>query len=405
MQEPLTISADPPGSVFIEVARWGEERAWVGADPYEGLNTTLGRLAPSRRARQAAVQLYKRLPVTPPWPLRATPEPNAKALALALSAYSTRAGRTLPQAERWLGALPAQLERLNLADGDQAAWGYPFDAQTRHLFYDRTTPNAIATCFVVDALLDAADATSQTQHAELALRARPFLLSLGSEHAGRPYFSYVRAGSELIHNANLMVCGALARLQGVDPDEEAATAVRATATTTIELQRPDGLWPYGEATNLQWADNFHTAYVLDGLSAVSGEFGIGSQALRRGIDAWWSAFFEPDGWARYFPRSRYPLEAHSCASAIDLLCALGEPDSPDAGHSFIERARHVADTAIRELWMPDAGRFAFRRTARGRNGRAFMRWTNAPMFRALARLVSRDDSLTDSGVSSLKAAS
>ena len=32
---------------------------------------------------------------------------------------------------------------------------------------------------------------------------------------------------------------------------------------TAQHQRPDGSWYYGEADNLHWVDNFHTAYVLD----------------------------------------------------------------------------------------------------------------------------------------------
>jgi hypothetical protein len=360
----------------------------VGADPYEGLNTPAGRLARSRRPRQAAVQVYKRLPFPPPWPLRAAPQPNAKALALALSAYSTPAGRTLPGAARFLTTLPAELERLNLLGRDQAAWGYPFDAQTRHLFYDRRTPNAIATCFVVGALLDAARATGEARYAELALRARPFLLSLAATKGSRLYFSYVRAGSELIHTANLLVCGALARLDTIEPLDRAKDAVRRAAQTTLALQRDDGLWDYGEAGNLRWADNFHTVYVLDGLLSVERAFGLGTAALRRGVAAWRERFFEADGWARYYPERHFPLESHCCASAIDLVCALagsGVGGQLAELHSFGER---VAGTAIRELWLEDEGRFAYRRGARGLNRRAFMRWTNAPMFRALARLES-----------------
>jgi hypothetical protein len=375
--------------VLSQLERWGAQRDWVGADPYEGLNTSAGRLVRSRRARQAVTQIYKRLPASPPWPLRAQAQPNAKALALALSAYSTPAGSALSGAERFLTRLPSELERLNLLDRGQAAWGYPFDAQTRHLFYDRRTPNAIATCFVVAALIDAAEATGDARHSELALRARPFLRSLATEHGGRPYFSYVQTGSELIHNANLLVCGALARLHRLSPDEEARETLLEAAATTVDLQRPDGLWPYGEAANLQWTDNFHTAYVLDGLRAVTETYGLGASALARGVAAWRQAFFEPDGWARYFPHSHFPLEAHCSASAIDLLCVLPrhphDPAEDDRGAGLAER---VGETAIRELWMPGEGRFAFRRTPRGRNGRAFMRWTNAPMFRALARLAS-----------------
>jgi hypothetical protein len=388
VQADLTAPRSSLAIVLGELEHWGAERGWVGSDPYEGLNTPAARLARSRRPRQAAIQIYKRLPIAPPWPLRASPQPNAKALALALSAYSTPAGSTLPNAERFLTNLPARLDQLKLLDGEHAGWGYPFDVQTRHLFYDRRTPNAIATCFVVGALLDAAKATGDSRPSEQALRARPFLLSLAAKHVGRPYFSYVRTGSELIHNANLLVCGTLARLHRLAPDEGLRGLVTDASATTVELQRPDGLWPYGEAENLQWADNFHTAYALEGLSSVAPVFGLGAPELKRGLAAWRARFFELDGWARYYPDTRFPLEAHCCASAIDLACALsgsGIGGEPAELRLFGEL---VAATAIRELWLEGEGRFAYRRGPRGLNRRAFMRWTNAPMFRALARLQS-----------------
>lgn len=384
--------------ILEQLERWGAGRDWVGPDPYEGLNTPLGRLAPSKRGRQAVIQAYKRFPVRPPWPLLATPKPNAKALALVLSAYASPAGRRLPAADEFLTQLPRRLERLNLSDAG-AAWGYHFDAQTRHLFYSRETPNAIATSFVVGALCDAAEATGERRHAELALATRPYLLSLLKEAPGRgPFFAYVEQGSELIHNANVLVCGAVARLHGLRRDDASESAVRSAVTTTLSRQREDGLWAYGEAPNLAWADNLHTAYILEGLARVEDAFGIGTDALEHGLGAWRGSFFEADGWARYYPDHRFPLEAHCCASAIDLLCQL-ERRRPDP--AYIALAERIAGTAIRELWLPERGCFAFRRTALGLNRRAFMRWTNAPMFRALARLCGRLESrATATGVSS-----
>ena len=375
--------SDAPATVLAALERWGAERDWVGPDPYEGLSSALGRAARGKRPRQLVVQAYKRLPVPPPWPLRARPRPNAKALALALSGYATPAGRRLAGAAEHLEGIPARLEALSAG----GAWGYPFDAQTRHLFYPDGSPNAIATCFAVGALLDAHGAGGDPRSLRLALGARPFLLSLRHTAPGHgPFFAYVPSGSELIHNANLLVCGALARLHAVEPDPEAERAAREAAATTIAAQPPDGLWPYGEAPNLGWVDGFHTAYVLEGLMHVGAAFGIGADALERGLGAWRERLIEPDGWARYYPDAHHPLEAHSCASAIDLLTDLA-PGRPD-GAELLAQAGEVADVAIRELWLPRAGRFAFRRGARGLNHRAFMRWTNAPMFRALARLVS-----------------
>lgn len=384
--------------ILRRLERWGTERAWVGPDPYEGLNSALGRRARSRRARQLVIQAYKRLPIDPPWPLRAPRMPNAKALALALAGYSTPAGRELPGADEFLSRLPAQIEALNLRP-DGAAWGYHFDVQTRHLFYDRRTPNAVATTFVVGALCDAAEASGDDRHLQLALAARPFLLSLLKEASGHgPFFAYVDAGSELIHNANLLVCGALARLHLVEADQSAVPMVEDAVATTLRRQRADGLWSYGEAPNLGWADNFHTAYVLEGLARVHEAFGVGGDALRRGLSAWRERFFEADGWARYYPDRRYPLEPHSCASALDLLLVARELDP---GETDAEMGERIASSAIRELWLEDPGRFAFRRTARGLNRREFMRWTNAPMFKALAGLVSYAPRAGDGDASAL----
>ncbi len=385
-----TANSDLPG-VLRRLERWGAKRAWIGPDPYEGLNTPLGRVAPTRRARQATIQLFKRSPVQPPWPLRARHAPNAKTLALALAGYATPAGGVLRGADEWLDHIPPILERLDLGTHG-SAWGYHFDVVTRNISYGRSTPNAIATCFVVEGLLDAHRATGRDRLAELARAARPFLLSLlrrDPEHG--PYFAYVPAGSPLIHNANLLVCGALARLDAIEPHPEAAQAVADAAGTTIALQRDDGLWPYGETPNYGWIDNFHTAYTLDGLRHVEAAFGVGATAFARGVAAWRRAFIGPDGWARYFPDRRFPLEAHCYASAIDLLCApAGHPERPED----TDLARRVADGAVRELWVPEADRFAFKRTARGLNRRAFVRWTNAPMFRALARLLSSQPAST-----------
>jgi hypothetical protein len=376
-------SADTPLHSILEyLESWSAERSWVGPDPYEGLNSPLGRVAPGRIGRQAVTQAYKRIPFSPPWPLRCEPRPNAKALALALSGYATSAGRSLAGASEQLEALPRRLEALNLLHNG-AAWGYPFPVQTRAIRYGPETPNAIATCFVVGGLCDAAATADDERSAGLALAARPFLLSLRRESDHGSYFAYVPDGSALIHNANLLVCGALARLHAIQPDPEAETTATEAAATTLGLQRDDGLWRYGEASGYEWVDTFHTAYVLDGLHSVEAVFGNGSEALTRGFEAWRSAFIEPDGWARYYPDRRFPLETHCSASAIDLLVLLG---SHHAGN--LELARRVAETAVRELWIEDEGRFAFRRTQRGLNRREFMRWTNAPMFKALALLAS-----------------
>ena len=361
--------------VLAELAAWGSARDWIGPDPYEGLNAPAGALARrSPRAMQAVIQLNRRSPVAPPWPLRARSQANAKVAGLVLSAYSLPGGAGLPDASGWVTRMQDRLEDLRLESG---AWSYHFDVQTRHLFYGRTTPNAIATCFAIRGLLDSGD------RIDLALGAKPFLASLlrDSEH-GR-FFAYVPAGSELIHNANLFVCGTLARLLRLEPDEGLAAIVDEAAETTLRLRREDGNWPYGERADLTWRDSFHTAYILEGLARLSGH----REVLADAIDRWVDAFFDHRATATYHPNRPHPADAHSAASAIDTMC-IAAGVLPEQRDRLIEQAHRVAERAIELLWLPNEHRFAMQVNARGVNRREFMRWTNAPMFEALARLVS-----------------
>lgn len=369
-------AADRVADVFARLAKWGAERRWVGPDPYEGLNVPLARIAPGKKGRQAVVQAYKRLPFSPPWPLSAPRRANSKTLGLVVSGYSTAAGARLESA----GMRTALVDQLATMRIESArAWGYHFDLQTRHLFYEGSAPNAVATCFVAQGLLDAGDDAA----IELALETRPFLRSLLRDGASGSFFAYVGAGSRLVHNANVLVAGTLARLHEIEPDDGiAASAVTATETT-IRAQDAAGLWPYGDAAGLEWADNFHTAYILENLLHTERVFGVGADAFARGIESWRDRFFDADAGARYEPDDQYPQEAHSFASAIDLCCAAREI-SP----GWLDFGERIAARAIDLLWLEDEGRFAYRISRTGRNKREFMRWTNAPMFRALSRLLS-----------------
>lgn len=371
-------------TVFRRLERWGAERGWIGPDPYEGLNTPIARLAPGIKGRQAVVQAYKRAPFSPPWPLSTPPLANAKALGLVLSGYCTPAGAQLCDREA-RARLVERLSQMRIRTRRGWGWSYHFDVQTRHLFYGRSTPNAVATTFVVTGLLDAYERSGEDAYAELALASRPFLLSLADRPQGSDtYFAYVAGGSRLIHNANLLVCATLARLHDLLPDDAAAALAIDAAETTIRAQRDDGLWTYGSGEDLTWADNFHTAYILESLAHTDRTFSIGEDALRTGLPVWRQRFFDSALSARYHPDAPYPLETHSFASAIDLCCT-----ARSFGPDLTDMARRVASRAIELLWIPEEGRFAFRVSRWGLNRREFVRWTNAPMFRALGRLLAQ----------------
>ena len=127
------------------------------------------------------------------------------------------------------------------------------------------------------------------------------------------------------------------------PDPIAEQAAQEAAATTIALQGPDGLWAYGERSDLRWQDCFHSVYLLEGLARLDDVFGIGAEALQRGLRAWRRAFIEADGAASMHPGQRFPLEAHCYSSAIDLLWGLYKRDGND---ETLHTAVRVASSSL-----------------------------------------------------------
>ena len=77
--------------------------------------------------------------------------------------------------------------------------------------------------------------------------------------------SYFPAQDIQVHNANTLGAGLLARTFGHTRKDSYRGLAEKAIRYTVRHQRRDHSWYYGEADNLHWVDNFHTAYVLDSL--------------------------------------------------------------------------------------------------------------------------------------------
>lgn len=362
------------------IRRWGEARDWRGADPYDGLNsplapalslgTPLGRRLLTQAVKLSPLDLRPVLRIRPTW--------NAKAIGLVASAYARLAASgdesARPHAERWLDWLTTN----HSGDDSGLAWGYPFEVQTRFFRYGRGTANTIATSFVAHAFLDAAELLADKRWREPAESAAGYLSErLLHREGGREYFRYVRHEPELVHNANLLACSVLARTGRGD---EAARAIQAT----LAAQHADGSWSYAEGPHGNWVDNFHTGYVLESLAhcaSVSPDVG---QHLDRGIGYWQCELFQDDGTPRPAPGRNLPIDAHDYATAVETWLAVAGR-RPEA----LDHARRLASLLVERMLDPQGFvRFQQRRYWTSRV--AFVRWTTAPSFRALAGLQAHD---------------
>lgn len=366
-----------------------ERAGHAGWDPYDALSSPpLAALARTRLMRGAAIQAVKRSPVNLR-PLLGVPrQQHTKGLALLASAHAVLAGPGGRGAHRSraLEMGDALAERA-LPAGGGFGFGYDFDVQTRWAHYRRGEANAIVTCFAVNALIDVAQIGGEDhRYAELIAGARLYVGSALSTASGdERFFSYVEGSMTAIHNANVLVAGMLARSNDGDPD--LSELARDAALYSVRRQRPDGSWPYGDSSGLEWVDGYHTAYVLEGLAQVHDHWGgdeVG-EALQRGLDFYIDRLFDQDGAPRATVGARFPIDIHASSTAIGTLSrlrALDERALPVAGR--------VLDWTLANMVRHD-GRFAFRLHRHMRNSVPYLRWSDAHMLLALGRYLEAVD--------------
>jgi hypothetical protein len=371
---------DPVRDAVGRIATWGEARDWRGYDPYDALNspvagalslgTPLGRRLFTQAVKLSPLNLRPLLRIRPSW--------NAKAIALVASGYARLAGTgdaaAREHAQRWLEWLANS--------HSEWGWGYHFPVQTRFFAYPRGLPNTIATSFAAQSFLDAWELLGDERAARHALDVCDFLVDGMRTGGARPYFRYLAGEDELVHNANLLACAVLARAARLSGDSSLFDPARAAVETSLAAQRPDGSWPYADATGHDWVDNFHTAYVLDALAeCVRAVPGV-AEPLDRGVRFWEHELFLDDGTPKYFQDRLLPLDAHCYATAIDTWLSLAER-RPDA----LERAERVALLLVERMLDP-RGYVHFQRRRLWTSRVPFTRWTTAPTFRALAGVLA-----------------
>jgi len=394
MNEPSTEQA------FDELFEWCRRREFSGYDPFDGLNSRVFQSTPFRQSRTARLiqtQLLKRSPVNLRSLARVSAEKNSKGIALfALASLSTYRRRRTVQAESEARALLDELLRMKISGYSGAAWGYNFDWQNRNFFAPRGTPMIVPTAFAARAFLEAYEIFKDEDYLRTARTTCDFILndlkrtSEPDDTDGEFCFSYSPLDGTKVFNSSLFAAETVICVGAITGDfkfrEQGQQLALRAANYVTRRQRDDGSWGYGAGDSQQWVDNFHTAYVLLSLSRImkcSGGAIDLTPALERGYRFWRDRFFLADGWPKYYHDALYPADAHSAATAIVTLVELQELDS-----EAIVLAERIAGWALRNL-RDSRGFFYYQRRRFYTVRTPFMRWTQAWMLYALARLLER----------------
>ena len=390
---------------FADLFQWCRTRKFAGYDPFDALNSRVFQSTPLRHSRSARLiwtQLSKRSPLNLRSLAGVPQQTNSKGLALfALAALANYRRLRTAEAKTEVRELLHQLLESRINGYSGAAWGYNFAWQSRNFYAPQGTPMIVPTAFAARALIEASQTFAGSENGG---RARdPYLLVARSscdfilndlkrtvESETEVCFSYSPLDQTRIFNASLLAAETLASVGALTGETHWGDLAIRAARYVVRAQRADGSWGYGADPGQEWVDNFHTAYVLVSLARIRKECGGNNadldQALRRGYAFWRERFFLADGWPKYYHDSLYPADAHAAATAIVTLLELQDLDP-----SAAELAERIADWALRHL--RDRQGFFYYQRKRFYTGRTpYMRWTQAWMLYALARLLEERSS-------------
>jgi len=376
-------------AAYDELFSWCREHDFAGHDPFDALNSRVFQSTPlsqSRNARFIWTQLVKRSPADLRALAQVPPERNAKGIALfALAQVANYRRVKTEESEKQVRSFLAGLLSMKIEGYSGSCWGYNFDWQSRNFFAPRDTPTIVPTAFAARALIEASRDLQDFQDLQDVLRSVcEFILKdlpRSVNNDNELCFSYAPNSNTRIFNASLLAAEVLAGVGLLDPVERATRYV-------VNNQRPDGSWSYGTDPKQSWIDNFHTAYLLFSLKRIIDVAPFGSQfkpALERGYEYWKNNFFLAEGWPKYYHDDPYPADAHAAASAIVtfLECAELDNDAP-------RLARDVATWTIQNL-RDKRGFFYYQRRRFYTVRKPYMRWTQAWMLYALARLLEEQN--------------
>jgi hypothetical protein len=369
----------------VETLRtWIETRQFAGYEPFDLLNSPYLSGAWARKALPAIllIQAGKRFAgLRLRQALKIPPSRNPKALGLCLSSYCdlARAGYDVSSEAAWL---KNELVRLRSPHEAEYCWGYDWEfVSLRGPRLPAFAPNSIASYFCGTALMEMHKVFADSEALEiLATR-----LNHSFESREELCFSYTPEDKTQIYNSSALAAVFLARIGSLRENQE-YLSLSLAHKAMVFLQRGQletGGWYYGRLRRQHWIDGFHTSYNVCALldyERITGDRAF-KDVMLLGHHYYQTNFFTGDGAPKYFHDRTFPIDIHACSQAILHFIAFSSID-PDA----LELARKTFRWTMKNMAAPD-GAFYYQRHRLWTNRALYMRWGQAWMLHALAKLL------------------
>jgi rhamnogalacturonyl hydrolase YesR len=379
--------------VYESVCRlsdWLEKNDYSGYDTFDGLSARLLRPLTfnNRFLKMALQQGVRRFPINLRPLIGVEKSRSTKGMGFLARGFMRLHEATGDTAWRDKATLALQWLIDNQATGyTGSSWGNHFDYQSRVSYVPKGVPSVVWTSLIGHAFLDAYAHFKSDRYLQVAISACEHILhDLRTFPEGDAVcIGYFPGLDGKVHNANTLGASLLARTYAYTRNEPYRVLAQKAMQYTARHQRPDSSWYYGEAANLHWVDNFHTAYVLDCFKYYAESTGDVQfeRNLTDGYRYWKSTFFLPDGTPRYYNHKTLPIDIQCCSQAIDTLVFFHDRD-PES----LPLALRVAEWTIKHM-QDRTGYFYYRRYSRWLvNKTPTLHWGQATMLSALGSLYS-----------------
>lgn len=372
--------------------QWIEAEQFRGYDPYDAL---MGRIPFRRFGKWApilAIQIQKRSPINVRPVLGIEKDYNPKAMGLLLEAYSVlyadEGEESALETADWLFGWICE----NKSPGYlSACWGYNFDWASPTKYLPAFTPSAVVTGFVARGVFFYYLATGNPRARQVLVDACNFLMNdlPVTETEDGICFSYTPVMKDCCYNASLLATEVLSLTYSLTGDADLLLWSTKAVDFVLAHQKVDGRWNYsldpvsgGERRQV----DFHQGFIIDSLHAfvtyADPEHKKAKQAIEQGSRFYRTSQFTPAGRSYWRLPSKWPTDIHHQAQGILTFTKLSELESGN-----LEFAHQIADWTIQNM-QDEKGYFYYRVGHVFKNRISFIRWGQAWMMVALARLLS-----------------
>jgi rhamnogalacturonyl hydrolase YesR len=383
------ITADEIEHALDRTYHWSRTRDYRGHTKHDALNSPLLKVALgwSKWTRILAIQGIMRFPVNLRPLLLVGKTVNPKGLALFTMGLIDRYRAT--NERRYLEEAETLLRRLLTlrSPGSWAGlcWGYPYPWQDLGFFAPSHTPNAVVTCFVGEAFLEAYRETGNAMYLETVKSVAGFLLkdlTVLKDTTDESCLAYMPLPMTMrVMDVSILIGALLAQYDALSGQRVHRQSAQKLLNYVIGRQTDYGAWYYtdpAEASPIRH-DNYHTGFILDALWRYMQATDDWSWKAnyRRGIEFYAQHLFNSDGSPRWMSDQDYPHDIHGAAQGIITFSRHRE--------EYPAKAESIGRWALDRMYH-DSGRFYYQEERFYRKRFTLMRWCNAWMARALARL-------------------